>query len=135
MKKLWEEKVSRFTCRIRVALLLTLPLIFCAAIVSCSSSTDNFIVRDLKITPSEAVLGEYVLIEFWIDIKGDIGVSTDMTLVIDDNDIQTKMVHAEANSTTRVYFRVTAKETGKHKVNIRSVGINDLSAIFEVKDR
>lgn len=121
--------------RMCITVLLFVSLVTCAASVSCSGkSTDNFIARDLIITPSEATLGEKILVEFWIDIKGYIGVTTDMTLVIDDKAVQTKTVHAEANSTTRVYFQVTANETGEHTASICNVGIDDLSAVFKVTE-
>jgi hypothetical protein len=119
--------------RMCITALLFVSLVICAASVSCSGrSTDNFIARDLTITPSEATPGEKILVEFWIDIKGRMGVTTDITLAIDDKAVQTKTIHAEANSTTRVYFQVTANKTGEHTASIRNVGINDLSAVFRV---
>ena len=127
------NKGFQFMSRICIMSLFFVSLVICAAFISCSGkSTDNFIARDLTITPSEVSVGEKILVEFWIDIKGYKGVTTDMTLVIDDKAVQTKTVHAEANSTTRVYFQVTANETGRHTVSIHNIGIDGLSAVFDV---
>ncbi len=78
----------------------------------------NIVWHDLTLTPSEVSVGEKVLIEFWIDIRPYRGVTTDVTLKIDNKDVQTKRVHAEGNATTRVWFQITAKTVGIHKVSI-----------------
>jgi len=117
-------------------LIFVVFLVACVAFISCNAkSTDNFVARDLTITPSEVSVGEKILVEFWIDLKGYRGVTTDITLAIDDRAVQAKTVHAEANSTTRVYFQVTANETGRHTASIHNVGIEELSAVFMVKDK
>ncbi|MFC2070265.1 hypothetical protein ACFLTB_03770 [Chloroflexota bacterium] len=126
-------KYFRFLTLKRIPWLVLAALIICAFLISRNGKPiDNFIARDLKITPSEVSIGEKILVEFWIDINADRGVTTDVTLEIDGEAVQTRTVHAEADSSTRVYFQVTANETGRHTVSIHNIGIDELSAVFEV---
>ena len=51
-------------------LVLVAALVICLAMIPGSNKpADNFIARDLIITPSEASIGEQILVEFWIDIN------------------------------------------------------------------
>lgn len=123
-------------CRgLRLLLLCTL-LAGLVLTVGCISRevSSNVIWRDLTITPSEVSVGEKVLIEFWIDIRPYIGVTTDVTLKIDNKDVQTKVVHAEGNVTTRVWFQVTAETIGTHSVSIHNVGVDKLTGTFTVTE-
>ena len=97
-------------------------------------ASSNIIWRDLTITPSEVSVGEKVLIEFWVDIRPDRGVTTDVTLRIDNKDVQTKRVHLEGHATTRVAFRVTAKTVGTHRVSIHNLGVDRLTGTFTVTE-
>jgi len=90
-------------------------------------------VRDFAISPSTASIGDYILIEFWIDNTANIGVITEVILYVDDEKIQTKEIVAEKYSTTRVYFRVAAETIGTHVVTIRNTAFENLSGTFEVK--
>lgn len=105
-----------------------------ALVPGCSAreSPPNITWRDLTLTPSEVIVEEKILIEFWIDIRPDRGVTTDVTLKIDNENVQTKRVHAEGKATTKVWFRVTAKTVGTHEVIIDNVGVDKLTGIFTV---
>ncbi len=116
-----------------VVFVLALSVIFCSFIPSCNSEADNFVVRDLEITPSEVTAGEYVLFEFRMDNKGYRGVRTTWTLEIDGEEVSTKQITAEERDTTRGYFRITAEGTGRHTVVIKSGGGDFISGEYMVR--
>ena len=102
-------------------ILLVTGCFLAARFVIDRPSSSNIVVRDLTITPSEAVVGESVLVEFWIDNKAYMGVFTGWTLKIDNEEVRTKEIHAEAYGTTRVYFRITVDTVGTHTVSIHNI--------------
>ena len=111
-------------------LALLVSVLFLAG--ACQPRSSAFHAHSLTITPSEVVVGETVLIEFWMDNSGYRGVLTEITLKIDDDVVQTKEVRARPNHSTKAFFRVRAETVGTHTVSIHNVGIKDMSGVFTV---
>ncbi|MFC1920936.1 hypothetical protein ACFLYQ_04340 [Chloroflexota bacterium] len=113
-----------------ISVILALSLAICSISLSCSSKIDNFTVRDLVITPSEAVAGESILFEFQMINRGNRGVLTTWTLEIDGEEIQSKRIRAEEFATTGANFSATVEGVGKHTVVIYSEGNQSISGTF-----
>lgn len=120
--------------RLYIAFFLFLSVVISTCSISCNNKTDNFVARDLTITPSVVLPGESVLIEFYIDNKGYRGVLSTWTLEIDNNKVIEKRIRAEEGNTTRGYFTFAAGITGNHTVSVYTTANERLSGWFVVTD-
>jgi len=99
--------------------------------------------NDLTVTPSEAEVGEEVVVSVWVHIYGAIGEPLGRAiLAIDGQVVATKDVRLAADSSELVSFTVVMEEAGTHEVRLTvmledegpyEVGVNDLTAKLTVR--
>lgn len=103
--------------------------------LSCDSyEPDYFIVNNLTCTPQVVESGEYVLIEFLMENKGDRGVLSAWTLEVDGEKVGEQEISAGEQDTTRGYFRITAGDAGNHTVTVYNTGQERLDGWFITVD-
>ncbi len=100
-------------------------------------------LNDLTITPSEAEVGEEVVVSVWINVYGAIGEPTGkMLLAIDGRIVATKDIWLTADFSELVSFTVVTNEVGAHEVRLAVMlddetpykfGVNDLAAKLVVR--
>ncbi len=99
--------------------------------------------NDLTVTPSEADVGEEVVVSVWVNIYGAIGEPFGKAiLAIDGEVVATKDVWLTADFSELVSFTVVMEEAGTHEVRLTvmledegpyEVGVNDLTAKLTVR--
>lgn len=99
--------------------------------------------NDLTVTPSEADVGEEVVVSVWVNIYGAIGEPLGKAiLAIDGEVVATKDVWLTADFSELVSFTVVMEEAGTHEVRLTvmledegpyEVGVNDLTAKLTVR--
>jgi len=99
--------------------------------------------NDLTVTPSEADVGEEVVVSVWVNIYGAIGEPLGKAiLAIDGEVVATKDVWLAADSSELVSFILVAEEIGTHEIRLTvmlpeegpyKIGENDLSTKFTVR--
>ncbi len=87
-----------------------------------------FEVTDLTITPNEADIGETISIVAIITNNGDLAGTYEITLKINDVEVETKQVEVAGGAQQSVAFTLTKDAPGTYTVTV-----NDLSGTFEVK--
>lgn len=99
--------------------------------------------NDLTVTPSEAEVGEEVVVSVWVHIYGAIGEPLGRAiLAIDGQVVATKDVWLTADFSELVSFILIAEEIGTHEVRLTvmlpeegpyKIGENDLGTKFTVR--
>jgi hypothetical protein len=87
-----------------------------------------FTVSDLTISPLSSDLGENVDVSLLLKNTGDLSGTYQVTLSLDDVNMDTREVTLDGNGSTALSFSFTSNTAGQHKVSI-----GDLVAPFEVK--
>lgn len=96
----------------------------------------------LTITPSEAQVGQEIVVSVWVNVYGAISEPLGKVLLaIDGQVVATKDVWLTADFSERVSFTVVADEVGVHEVRLAvtldeesyEFGVNDLTAKLTVR--